>query len=193
MTTDLYGRAIRLAHQQPSMRSALLKVLRIARTDKYAAANTLTIVESFLKTDWPAVKKAIADKDYDEAKRKAEIIQSAYFYAPGMNEAVVDYEGTREATFAISPLIRALAAGDEEKIAVWAKEMDSKAVEEGKQVLKDYRWQKGMHGDQIMREGRPVLNQAASMGTKVWKAVSKVYYSKGIEAAKKELEKHLKP
>lgn len=192
MARDLRTAALHLADRNPKLRPHLLSVLKLARRDRYAAANTLTIAEDFLEKHWPAIKAAIKDKNWDKARTQVEIIQSAYYYAPGMNEHVVRLSDV-EASWKITQLLQALKGGDEAQIQDALERADKQAVPEWKNILKNYKWQSGLRAEQIMAEAKALLNDAASRGNRIYKPVSDAFYTKGPEAARKVFEKLTAP
>jgi hypothetical protein len=165
---------------------------RVTGTQRTAAAPALNIVDEFLHKYWPDIVKALADEDYDTAERLLNIIQHAYFYAPGMNEMVIRLTDTRNDPSNITELLKAVKRKDNDKIRMWREFVEQETVPNWQANLKKYRWQKGMRAEEIQRSARDILNRAyEELGNTGGRRVSDIFFSKGPDAAQAALDKSL--
>lgn len=182
---SLRSKIIRLAHEKPELRPDLLPLLKGKAKGRTAAANTLTIVEDFLKNLWPKAQDMMAGGQDDYAADILEQILNAYKHAPGLNEYLIDLSDTSAATLWLPSVISELRSKewDDEDSYDWAvNKMKYEVIPEWERVLRKYQWQKGYRAEELLKRTRTLLDTAAR-NTKLYNNVRKVLEQKGLDAA----------
>lgn len=183
---------IRLAFEKPELRAKLLPL--VEGHDKTAAANTITIVKDFQK-HWKDIKAAIDKGDFQGARRLADIILSAYYYAPGMNESVIALSDTGD-VYALKVLVDVLGKKDDEEIRKHAprqvQRVEKDLVSTWPKILQKYRWQQGMRAEEIQRRFRRVNDAFEELGSRGGSAVMKAFFEKGPKGAEAKYDQLLR-
>ena len=174
------------------------RLTRLSSQDKFAAANTITIVDEFLTRLWPQAEEAITEGKYEKALHNLEMMQAAYFGAAGMNEHVVSLSDTADASATVGRLINALKKGTseyltgKEAVDYYVKEMIREVVPQWKKILQKYRWQAGLRAEQIISLGRDIVNYAfEELGDQGGSRIMDIFFAKGPDVAQEALDKAL--